>query len=87
MILNPYNFIPLSAHIKLEINYLNELEHKCNQEVSLMALKDTFTLQEMNLDTKNLSNNIKIKNSKLTGIKAMISILVITIGKFLEINI
>ena len=61
MILNPYNFVPLTAHIKLEIYYLNELEHKCSQEVSLMALNDTFTIQEMELDTKNLSYDIKTK--------------------------
>ena len=61
MILNPYNFVPLTAHIKLEINYSNELEHKCSQEVSLMALDDTFTFKEMDLDTKNLSYDIKTK--------------------------
>ena len=61
LILNPYNFVPLTAHIKLEINYSNELEHKCSQEVSLMALNDTFTIQEMDLDTKNLSYDIKAK--------------------------
>ena len=61
MILNPYNFVPLTAHIKLEIYYLNELEHKCSQEVSLMALNDTFTIQEMDLDTKDLSYDIKAK--------------------------
>ena len=55
MILNPYNFVPLTAHIKLEIYYSNELEHKCSQEESLMALNDTFTIQEINLDKKNLS--------------------------------
>ena len=59
MILNPYNFVPLTAHIKLEINYPNELEHRCIQEVSLMALNDTFTIQEMYLDTKDLSYDIK----------------------------
>ena len=61
MILNPYNFVPLTAHIKLEINYSIELEHECNQEVSLMALNDTFTIQEMDLDTKDLSYDIKAK--------------------------
>ena len=61
MILNPYNFVPLTAHIKLAINYSNELERKCSQEVILMALNDTFTIQEMDLDTKNLSNDIKTK--------------------------
>ena len=61
MILNPYNFVPLTAHIKLEVNYANALEHKCIQEVSLMALNDTFTIQEINLDTKSLSYDIKPK--------------------------
>ncbi|WP_072014672.1 hypothetical protein [Prochlorococcus marinus] len=60
MILNPYNFVPLTAHIKLEINYTNELEHRCSQGVSLMALNETFTIQEINLDKKDLSydNNL-----------------------------
>ena len=61
MILNPYNFVPLTAQIKLEIYYPNELEDRCSQEVSLMALNDTFTIQEINLDKKVLSfdNNLK----------------------------
>ena len=61
MILNPYNFVPLTAHIKLEIYYSNELEHRCRQEVSLMALNDTFTIQEINLYTKSLSYDIEPK--------------------------
>ena len=61
MILNPYSFVPLTAHIKLEIYSPNELELKCSQEVSLMALNDTFTIQEMNMDTKDLSYDIKVK--------------------------
>ena len=61
MILNPYNFVPLTAHIKLEINYSNELEHKCSQEVSLMALKEKFTIQEMCINRKVLSYDIKAK--------------------------
>ena len=61
MILNPYNFVPLTAHIKLEINYSNELEHKCSLRVRLMALNATFTIQEMDLDTKDLSYDIKAK--------------------------
>ena len=61
MILNPYSFVPLTAHIKLEIYYPNELELNCSQEVSLMALNDTFTIQEMNMDTKDLSYDIKVK--------------------------
>ena len=61
MILNPYNFVPLTAHIKFEIYHSNELEHCCRQRVSLMALNDTFTIQEVNLDKKNIpySNNFK----------------------------
>ena len=61
MILNPYNFVPLTAHIKLEIYYSNELEHGCSQEVTLMALNDIFTIQEINLDKKDISydNNLK----------------------------
>ena len=61
MILNPYNFVPLTAHVKLEIYHLNELEHRCSQEVSLMALNDKFTIQEINLDKKNLSFDNKLK--------------------------
>ena len=61
MILNPYNFVPLTAHIKLEIHYSNELEHRSSQELSLMALNDTFTIQEINLDKKNLSFENKLK--------------------------
>ncbi len=61
MILNPYSFVPLTAHIKLEIYYPNELELNCRQEVSLMALKDTFTIEEMNMDIKDLSYDIKVK--------------------------
>ena len=65
LILNPYNFVPLTAHIKLEIYYSNELGHRCSQEVSLMALNDTFTIQEINLDKKNL-----LCDNKLKGIEA-----------------
>ena len=61
MILNPYNFVPLTAHIKLEIYYSNELENWFSQEVSLMALNDTFTIQEINLVKKNLSFDNKLK--------------------------
>ena len=61
MILNPYNFVPLTAHIKLEIYYSNELELRCSQEASLMALNDTFTIQEINLDKKDLSFDNKLK--------------------------
>ena len=52
LILNPYNFVPLTAHIQLEIYHSNELEHRCSKGVSLMALNDTFTIQEINLDKK-----------------------------------
>ena len=61
MILNPYNFVHLTAQIKLEINYSNELEHNCSQEVNLMALNDTFTIQEIYLYKKDLSNDFKQK--------------------------
>jgi len=61
LILNPYNFVPLTAQIKLEINNSNELENWCSQEVSLMALNDTFTIQEINLHKKDLSFDIEIK--------------------------
>jgi hypothetical protein len=61
LILNPYSFVPLTAHIKLEIYYPNELELDCSQEVNLMALNDTFTIQEINIDTKDLSYDIKVK--------------------------
>ena len=54
MILNPYNFVPLTAHIKLEINQSNELKHRCSKEVGLMALNDTFSIQDIKLDKKNL---------------------------------
>ena len=61
MILNPYNFVPLTAHKNLEIYYSNELELSCNKEVSFMALNDTFTIQEINLDKKHLSHDNKLK--------------------------
>ncbi len=64
MILNPYIFVPLTAHIKLEIDYPNELEHSCSKEVSLIALKDTFTIQEINLDITDLSYDIKSKKNE-----------------------
>ena len=61
MILNPYNFVPLTAHKKLEIYYSNELEHSCIQWISLIALNDKFTIQEINLDKKDLSYDIEPK--------------------------
>ena len=60
MILNPYNFVPLTAHIKLEIYYSNELEHRFSREESLIALNGTFTNQEINLDKKDLSYDNKL---------------------------
>ena len=64
MILNPYNFVPLTAHIKLEINYSNELEHSYKQEVSLMELNNKFTNQDINWDKKNLLYDSKPKKIK-----------------------
>jgi len=61
LILNPYNFVPLTAHIKLEIYYSNELGQSCSKGVSLMALNDTFTIQKINLDKKDLSFDNKLK--------------------------
>ena len=61
MILNPYNFIHLTAHIKFEINYSKKLKNRCIQEESLIALNDTFTIQEINLEKKSLSTDIKPK--------------------------
>ena len=61
MILNPYTFVPLTAQIKIEIYHSYELEHSYSQRVSLMALNDTFTIQEINLDKKNLSYSYKLK--------------------------
>ena len=61
MILNPYNFVPLTAHIQLEIYHSNELEHRCSQWVSLMALNDTFNIQDINLDKKDLAYVNKLK--------------------------
>jgi len=61
LILNPYNFVPLTAHIKLEIYYSNELENSCSQGVSLMALNEIFSIQKINLDKKYLSFDIKLK--------------------------
>ena len=61
MILNPYNFVPLTAHIKLEFNYTYELEHIYSYEVSLMALNNIFTIQDMEMNNKDLSYDIKAK--------------------------
>ena len=43
------------------MKYSNALENKCSQEVNLMALNDKFTIQEINLDKKNLSYDIESK--------------------------
>ena len=64
LILNQHNFVPLTAHTKLEIYYSNELEHGCSQEVSLMALNDTFTIKEIIFDRKDLSYDNKLKEIK-----------------------
>jgi len=61
LILNPYNFVPVTAHIKLEINYSNELEHMCSKEVSLMALNYTFTIKDINFDKKELLYDVEPK--------------------------
>ena len=60
MIINPYNFVPLTAHIKIEINCANKLDYKRSQEVNLMALNDTFTIQDINLDKKELSHDVDL---------------------------
>ena len=86
MILNPYNFIPLTAHIKLEIYYSNELEHKYSQEESLMALNDTFTIKEINLDKKTFHLIISSKKLKLIGITNVQNIRVTTIVRFFVIK-
>ena len=51
-----------------------------------MALNDIFTIQEMNLNTKDFLNDIKEKKLKFTGIKNAKNILAITIAKFFAIN-
>ena len=61
LILNPYNFVPLTAHIKLGICYSNELDHRCSQGLSLIELNDIFTIQEINLDKKDLSFDNRLK--------------------------
>ena len=68
IIFNLRFFFPISVQfcssnlqIKLDINYSNELKHKCSQKVNLMALNETFTIQEINLDKKDLSSDFKQK--------------------------
>ena len=51
-----------------------------------MALNDIFTIQEMNLNTKDFLNDIKEKKLKFTGIKNAKNILAITIAEFFAIN-
>ena len=86
LILNPYNFVPLTPHIKLEIYYSNELEDRCSQRVSLMALNDTFTIQEINLENKDLPFDINLKKLKLIGIMNVKKIRVTTIARFFVIK-
>ena len=43
------------------MKYANKLDYTCSQEVSLMALNDKFTIQEINLDKKDLSYDIEPK--------------------------
>jgi len=81
LILNPYNFVPQTAQIRLEINYPNELELRCSKKVSLMALNDTFTIQEINLDKKYFSCDLEIKKLKIFGIKNVQNIQVTTIAR------
>ena len=61
MIFNPYNFVPLTAHIKLEINYSIKSEHIFTRELSIMALNDTFIIEEINLDKKYFKCDINDK--------------------------
>ena len=52
-----------------------------------MALKDTFTINEINLDKKDLLYHFKKKkNLNLIGIANVKSIQVTTIAKFIMIN-
>ena len=43
------------------MNYVKKLDYMCIQKVSLMALNDKFTIQELKLDKKDLSHYIKPK--------------------------
>ena len=86
MILNPYNFVPLTAHINLELNHPNEFEHKCIQKVNLMALNDTFTIQEIHLDNKNLVYDFKQKELKAYWKNECADHPSKTIAKFIVIN-
>ena len=87
MILNPNNFVPLTTHIKLEIYYSNELEHCCSKGVSLMALNDTFTIQEINWDKKTLHMIVSSKELKLIGMTNVQNMRVTTIARFFVIKI
>ena len=50
--------------MQLEIYHSNELEHRSSQRVTLMALNDTFTIQKINLDKKELSFDNKLKENE-----------------------
>ena len=43
------------------MNYASKLDYTCIQEVSIMALNDAFTIQDINLDKKDLSYDTKTK--------------------------
>ena len=64
MILNRYNFVLLTAHIELKINFSNELDPRCSQVVTLMALNNIFTIQEINLNKQDLSYSKQLKEIK-----------------------
>ena len=52
-----------------------------------MALNDTFTIQEINLDKKDLSYEIISKKFKLIGVTNVQNIRVTTIARFFVIKI
>ena len=52
-----------------------------------MALNDTFTIQEINLDKKDLSYDNKLKENKAFGIMNMQNIPVTPIARFFVIKI
>ena len=51
-----------------------------------MALNDTFTIQEINLDKKDLSFDNKLKKIEAFGIMNVKNILVTTIARFFVIK-
>ena len=69
LILNPYNFVPLAAHIKLEINHSNELEHSYGQEVCLMVFNDKLTIQAINLNKKTFHMILNKKDLKFWNVE------------------